>query len=250
MTVSDVLNEGVKERPILFSGPMVRALLDGRKTQTRRVVKPMRKQSFLTPELLASAPSVNIGEGWAGFAHPEGGPLTSIRCPYGKPGDRLWVRETVACGACAGGPPSHWSPSFWRREQGTPANRNGLWYAADDLSPEKPITERGRWVPGIHMPRWACRLVLEITDVRVERLLDCSDADAQAEGLQWAAPGMWSVDRTLPIIGIDAPQVYFELWNHINGAGAAEANPWVWAVSFRVLSDDERQAARQSKGAE
>ena len=108
MTVSDVLNEGVKERPILFSGPMVRALLDGRKTQTRRVVKPRRHASLFALEDDGSpvwSDSYIMDPGNAEWRMRDN--------PYGKPGDRLWVRETVACGVCAGGPPSHWSPSFW-----------------------------------------------------------------------------------------------------------------------------------------
>ncbi|WP_286952302.1 MULTISPECIES: hypothetical protein [Brevundimonas] len=214
-----------KERPILFSGPMVRALLDGRKTQTRRVVKG--------PHFQPDAVKPNDGGGVRVFSRGREVQLQRVACPYGVIGDRLWVREA-------------WAPvpaTAYRHSEGVQQVVNpddpylaAIFAAGWDRSIPK-------WKPSIHMPRWACRLVLEITEVRVERLLDCSDADAQAEGLQWVTPGMWSVDRSLPIIGDDARQVYFELWDHINGAGAAEANPWVWAVSFRVLSDEERQAS-------
>lgn len=246
MTVSDVLNEGVKERPILFSGPMARALLDGRKTQTRRVVKPMPKWAerfpICAPENMAAGHQIWW---WDGEFDRVG---VAQDCPYGKPGARLWVREAHAIYHAHGQHRSdglRWGP-WGHLPTRLSEDRTQIAYYREGFDRCDP----GKWRPSIHMPRWACRLVLEITDVRVERLLDCSDADAQAEGLQWVTPGMWSVDRTLPIIGDDARQVYFQLWDHINGAGAAHTNPWVWAVSFRVLSDDERQAARQSKGAE
>lgn len=210
----------MKERPILFSGPMVRALLAGRKTQTRRVVKgeALRwlDEAGFDPTFVAD-------------------PANSL-CPYGVPGDRLWVRETVACGACAPGKPSLWSPSFWRREQGTRTNPNGLWYAADGLAPSRPITERSRWVPAIHMPRWASRLTLEITDVRVERLVEISEADAEAEGVtHFPHLGGWSAKDTPEVLHPSAALAYEALWSIINGPDSWAANPWTWAVSFRVL---------------
>ncbi len=243
MTVSEEM-KGVKERPILFSGPMVRALLDGRKTQTRRVIKPQPEyeKGTVAPQALRGEPpkrpapyfdAYNGGPFWCWWDEydRQGAGQT---CPYGKPGDRLWVREA-------------WAPvpaTAYRHSEGVQQVVNpddmdlaAIFAAGWDRSIPK-------WKPSIHMPRWACRLVLEITAVRVERLLDCSDSDARAEGLQWVTPGMWSVDRSLPIIGDDARRVYFELWDHINGTGAAEANPWVWAVSFRVLSDEVRQSSR------
>jgi hypothetical protein len=143
--------------------------------------------------------------------------------------DRLWVRETVACGACALGKPSLWSPSFWRREQGTPENPNGIWYAADQLAPAAPITERGRWVPAIHMPRWCSRLTLVVADVKVERLQDISEADAKAEGVD--AISMADVRRQA---AWSARGDFAQLWNNINGPNAWDENPYVVAVSFDV----------------
>lgn len=221
----------VKERPILFSGPMVRALLDGRKTQTRRIVKPRRGSSLFALEDDGTpvwADSYIMDPGNAEWRMRDN--------PYGVPGDRLWVKETHAIV-----PRTAYAMSEGVQQTLRPDDNHDAAVYFADWERSKP----GRWRASIHMPRWASRLTLELTEVRVERLLDCSDADAQAEGLQWVTPGMWSVDRTLPIIGDDARQVYFELWDHINGDGAAEANPWVWAVSFRVLSDEERQASRR-----
>lgn len=217
------------DRPILFSAPMVRAILDGQKTQTRRVVKP--QPLFNEPGCgfpLNNGATTVVD--WKGLHTSLAGLLA--RCPYGQPGDRLWVRETVACGACAPSKPSEWSPSFWRREQGTPANPNGLWYAADDLAPERPITARGKWTPAIHMPRWASRILLEIVSVRVERLNDCSEADALAEGATPCANGWW-FDGKPALAGSDPRGAYYCLWEHINGAGSWPANPWVWVVEFK-----------------
>lgn len=199
---------GSRERPILFSGPMVRALLAGRKTQTRRVVKGQALEwleSGFTPAFTAEP--------------------GNFLCPYGYAGDRLWVRETHAIV-----PRTAYAMSEGVQQTLKPGDAHDAAVYAADWQRSGP----GRWRPSIHMPRWASRLTLEITDVRIQRLLDCSDADAQAEGLQWVTPGMWCVDRTLPIITHEPRPAYFELWDHINGAGAAAANPWVWVVSFAV----------------
>ena len=165
----------------------------------------------------------------------DGAPLTlddMARWQF-APGDRLWVRETVACGACAPGRPAHWSPSFWRREQGTPENLNGLWYKADGLAPAKPITDRGRWVPGIHMPRWVSRLTLLVTDVRVEQLRSITPQDAKAEGAPPLADNPHGRER-------DAVPFYrwgfAVLWDGLNARRGFgwDANPWVVAVTFTV----------------
>lgn len=221
------------DRPILFSSPMVRALLDGRKTQTRRVLRnplpnnPVRMNGVwmdeTTPRRLGAEQQFG-----------------TMRLSYAVR-DRLYVRERVACGVCAPGKPSHWSPSFWRREQGTHSNPNGLWYEADGLAPENPICERGRWVQGMHMPRWASRLTLTVTDVRVQRLQDISEADAIAEGcFKGKATGRVFETETAMRLGGDqwanARDWYADLWDHLNaerGYGWAE-NPWVIAVTFTV----------------
>ena len=209
----------MKERPILFSAPMVRAILDGSKTQTRRVVKPVGKDD--------SFALVDYGDGWWPYRSDDGessiradGNETPISCPYGKKGSRLWVRET------------------WQAVNGNDRARHIVTHPAPDRGwieyAATPRTDEPayKWRPSIHMPRWASRITLEITDVRVERLNSISEADARAEG----APGYEE--------GIDAPPPdedcewsyyasYRRLWERINGSGSWDANPWVWVVQFK-----------------
>lgn len=206
-----------KERPILFSGPMVRALLDGQKTQTRRVVKrePLAwlDDSGFTPGFVADPAN--------GF------------CTYGKPGDTLWVREAWAL--------HERFSDVGRVVYAATANRS--WTEAHRDFPVDLIGDRKArpfqegFRPSIHMPRWASRLTLEITDVRVERLQDIGEADAMAEGASPCANGVW-FDGKPEFAGSDARGAYYCLWEHINGAGSWAANPWVWAVSFRVMEAD------------
>lgn len=216
----------MKERPILFSGPMVRAILDGRKTQTRRA---------LGPRVLpwTSAPD------WPAFA--------ADLCPYGVPGDRLWVRETYALHRIHDAtPPSKVLPTLlrdrWFRADGDctrddSGDRDGWWFEGRFFpGPIRPI---GSWRPSIHMPRWASRILLEVTDVRAERLQDITEEDARAEGINRISHGregyFFHHERTEPHSKnwCHADDAFRELWDSINGAGAWDRNDWVWAVSFR-----------------
>ena len=196
----------MKERPILFNAPMVRALLAGTKTQTRRVVKPQPHEDRLHRSVDSPDKFVCAGEHtWWSGNHTQS-IYHSARCPYGKPGDRLWVRETFG--------------HFERNENFAPGCE--VFYRADG---ESLAVEP--WRPGIHMPRWASRITLGVTGVRVERLRACNEVDAIAEGAPWAACG--------------APQGgshkagFAQLWEQINGHGSWEANPWVWVVEFKGL---------------
>lgn len=201
------------DRPILFSAPMVRALLAGTKTQTRRMVKPQPPTEAKDAGVIGSGdPKSNGIWVWLDdtdieWCSPIG---DEFRCPYGVPGDRLWVKETHALA------PDH--------------GLYGVRYFATDA-----VHDLRKRRPSIHMPRWASRLTLTISDVRIQRLKDISEEDAMAEGLKWVVPGMWSVDSvSVPVVSHDPRVAYFQLWDHINGEGAAAANPWVWAVSFEV----------------
>lgn len=202
------------ERPILFKAPMVRALLDGMKTQTRRLVKPQPP----------------AGTGWmTKYHHPNdaarpywwagaGGELLDFSAPsrYGRAGDRLWVRET------------------WARDD----EDGALMYRADlgrDMNADAweqgrlEGVPRYRWKPSIHMPRAASRLTLEVTGVRVERLHQISRGDAMAEGCPF--PNLQ--DGESPV------RWYEYLWRAINGPDSWDANPWVWVVEFRKAHNAE-----------
>lgn len=213
-------------RPILFSAPMVRALLAGTKTQTRRIVKPVRgwQHDICRPDLMAAPHEV----WWHGAETERVG--CSQSCPYGVPGDTLWVRET-------------WAGSV---EGGIDYCADGHEYGRDDEG--KSLI---RWRPSIHMPRRFSRLTLTLTDVRVERLQEITHADAIAEGCDWATPQpygeKWDDDREDPReVGYASPTPengfardnYRRLWESINGPGSWDANPWVWVLTFRRASED------------
>ena len=215
----------IKERPILFSAPMVRAILEDRKTVTRREVK---KRAAL--DCLAA------GFEPAFLALPGNADL----CPYGRPGDRLWVRETWYCDHFEVMRGPYLKPDDLDVSEAV--NDGTLVYAADGLTPyeaDQPI-----WKPSIHMPRWASRILLEITAVRVERLQDISDAQAKAEGIIPHVRGGWHWHPHNPSdvddwhqFGFKTPVfAFYDLWAGINGQESWNANPWVWVVEFKRVT--------------
>ncbi len=210
-----------KDRPILFSGAMVRAILDDRKTQTRRIVKPQPTQP-LAGHVIYSTDEKQSGT-WR-FATNDNHEGEYRRCPYGLPGDRLWVRETFTELRS-----NHYHDSGPREkliEYAGRVVRNGIEYRVDATSDE---TERCReelgyqWKPSIFMPRWASRITLEVTTVRVERLQEITEADAQLEGFAQS-------NTTL------ARSEFIRTWKLINGVSSWSANPWVWVVSFKRVT--------------
>jgi hypothetical protein len=265
----------MKERPILFSGPMVRALLDGRKTQTRRVMKPqpviqsgpfdhghwavtLPHGNAITNECgtLSGAPSCEAGE-WnytgrfvSGYHRTLCGP---IRCPYGVPGDRMWVRESFV-------ELLHTSPATdepidptngdrliepatsyvdaqgrkrWHYDGKVIAYRatsnvefcDGDGFSSPDFANKDDLP---RWKPSIHMPRWASRITLEITDVRVQRVQEISEEDAKAEGVG-------PIGGFVAQLPFDYRVAFKTLWDEINehrGYGTHK-NPWVWCLTFK-----------------
>lgn len=199
-----------KERPILFSAPMVRAILAGTKTQTRRAVKPQ-------PRRVDGGVPFGDAPAWA---HAEPGSMM-MRCPYGKRGDRLWVRETFAR---IDGQTQPWIETDYR----------ATYKHGDRLGDTLGIKKR--WTPAIHMPRHASRITLEVIGVRVERLQDISEADCIAEGIEpYRGPLRWVryMDAiTGEAIHSSARDAFFSLWESINGRGSWDANPWLWAIGF------------------
>ena len=214
---------GITERPILFSAPMVRAILEGRKTQTRRVVKPQPAGNVWQDE---------CSREWFVSGHGEAGDC-ALHCPYGSPGTRLWVRETWQGPLLDEDQQQQWhedGPELFRKPEFCA-------YRATDLL--DGVDEDGKdlgWRPSIHMPRWASRITLEITGVRVERLQEIHSADALAEGIQNLSDE-WRVSYgILGEISAQHPvRAYQLLWETINGPGSWDLNPWVWIVEFKRI---------------
>lgn len=227
----------MKERPILFSAPMVRANLEGSKTQTRRVLKqavgPSLSVGIENEPGVAELSSLH-GAG-RGYAVEE--TIKRVTCPYGQPGDRLWVKETFyAYGRWENRYSEEKKRDEWRFIDMTKECGHTYRYAADPV--ELPLLANGRGAaPGwwtrssLFMPRHASRITLEVTGVRVERLNDCSEADAMAEGLIRSGDG-WRGAQDLPWFASPVA-AYRSLWESINGVGSWDANPRIWVVEFR-----------------
>ena len=213
----------MRERPILFSGPMVRAVLAGTKTQTRRAVKPQPPMGceYIINGAYSHAlcRSIENPDLWV----PPTARSTDHRlpCPCGQPGDRLWVREAWNVMTADGG-------------------KRTVFYRADE---DDPDWHGLKWKPSIHMPRRASRITLEITGVRVERLNEISEEDAKAEGIAPHRKGGWCWEQ--PPKGIEgtnhfgaktARDAYSDLWGAINGPGSWEQNPYVWVIAFRRVA--------------
>ncbi|MGO2705718.1 MAG: hypothetical protein ACTIBJ_14850 [Pseudomonas helleri] len=213
------------ERPILFSAPMVRAILEGRKTVTRRAMK-------IQPVLKGNLWEV-YGAGWADCikcvrAMP--GHSLAIKCPFGQAGDRLWVRETWL-------PDPDADHEAWDDHTDTYVSWSGCGSRIDGVppalrKPEHCIYREGWagsdlvWRPSIHMPRWASRILLEITSVRVERLQDITPNDCVKEGA-------WLIEDVALGRGHEAHQAFADLWNSTGGNW--DENPWVWVVEFEQV---------------
>lgn len=212
----------MKERPILFSAPMVRAILEGRKTQTRRIVKPQPEK---LPIRVQEAALAVLHEGKFHFQRNDGTLIGAWekQSPYGQPGDRLWVREKI----------------FY-------SENNGVYeYAADNKTVVDAALEwRATWayegkpiIPSIHMPRAASRILLEVLDVRVERLQEISEDDAISEGVYFGGPEptYQSPDDGNPDEWVLPLESFTELWQSINGPESWDENPWVWVITFKKI---------------
>jgi hypothetical protein len=192
------------EKPIIFSGPMVRAILEDRKTQTRRIVK---KAPWLSDQIMnvPGTPYWTDGSGWD----------SCVKCPYGEPGGRLWVREA------------------WQEVDWPPTGPRVVYRADGDASPY-------RWRPSIHMPRWASRITLEVESVRVERLQAIRAEDAWWEGIGYQGGIGRSVfifkDGRTEIDEAGCVDAFRYLWQSIHAPGSWAANPFVWVVGFKRIT--------------
>lgn len=209
----------MKERPILFSAPMVRAILNGRKTQTRRIAKIARIDPHPQNADFQVVTFENGKQAWMNSQsdHPY---FVNMQCPHGLPGDRLWVREKWRTMKQYDFTPPREIPGSAPVEYDADAFR-GL---------------NGKLRPSIFIPRWASRITLEIVAVRVERLQDITQRDAIAEG---APPSHPSIDAVSAEFGHKdfSRSWYAQLWGSINGDGAWDKNPWVWVVEFKRVTN-------------
>ena len=226
----------MKERPILFNAEMVQAILSGRKTQTRRVIQ--------SPARTMQANNINCisyrepGDKWyqdyvfsmrdrSGTWQDYTKEQFLAKCPLGQPGDQLWVRETFATGLCT---------------KTTLAYK--ATHKAEDL--EEGWLEKIKWRPSIHMPRWASRIQLKISNVGVQRLQDISSGDAVREGIcQLPASGRYCInpgDQYFGGASHSAKEVYSWLWESIYGEGSWGANPWVWVIEFERVAPAGEQS--------
>lgn len=242
----------MKERPILFSAPMVRAILEERKTQTRR---DLTIPAGWQPGKLGTIISKHPKQGKFGLfirkeIHPGSGKFENdlIPCPYGKIGDRLWVRESWHIEARRQSE-SHLNMTVAYRPCSPRAVENDWPQDSKDFdlptdtpipSPNVPTFGKNgiRWRPSIHMPRWASRITLEITDIRVERLNEISEADAIGEGVE-ILPSRQYKDYGCRFdhVGFSDPKLSFRsLWQSIHSLDSWTRNPWVWVIEFKRVA--------------
>lgn len=222
----------MSEKPILFSAPMVRAILDGAKTQTRRVVKPQpinvpggahidpydHDYSAFTVWTSDNRMCLHCGGDRKEMAH--------WRSPYGKPGDHLWVRETWGVAPCY----NEFKPSLIPLSSAFHVD-----YRADPERFRDPGVHVDKWRPSIHMPRWASRILLRVTDIRVERIQNMPFHDIRAEGVSCPTHDFESGFCTSPCA--DLAKAWIDLWDSINAKRGFgwESNPWVWVVEFERI---------------
>ncbi|HAV0413641.1 TPA: hypothetical protein JFW75_003465 [Salmonella enterica] len=202
----------MKERGMIFNGEMVRAILDGRKTQTRRPIK--WKQTRFT-----EMAERDDGSLWPWAEDCERGGDIWFACPFGEVGDRIWVRETWAEAGASAPDLKLYRANY---PDHVPAHYENV-----------PPAEEIRWTPSIHMPRWASRITLEITAVHVERLNAISEEDAQAEGVQ---PACYEITPPEAAYRVS----FGEVWRSIYGEESWAANPWVWVIKFKRVEEASR----------
>jgi hypothetical protein len=241
----------MKEHPIIFSGPMVQAILDGRKSVTRRVIKPQPPSWITHGRYRCFGATDDLP--WE-LCSDEGASAGFVRCPYGKPGDRLWVRETWAI--------AYWEGAEYQVDYGTgiehdawPVSYDGsLAELAQNPPPDWHIVYRAecatsaeietfKWRPSIHMPRWASRITLEVIGIRVERVQDITEPDAIAEGVGYGYqmnagwPDYGHIEDGICTLTQDTAVMSFAtLWDSINAKRGYswDSDPWVWVVEFEL----------------
>ncbi|WP_312181374.1 hypothetical protein [Pantoea sp. CTOTU46764] len=223
----------MKERGIIFNAEMVRAVLEGRKTQTRRMLSPR--------QLKMIDAAASIGECYpleSGHQHENSQSYYRECCPFGAVGDRVWVRETWMPDAPRDG---SWADVSFYGCKGSPLSMIPERYRKPEHCIHRASWEGSEmvgWTPSIHMPRWASRITLEIIGVRVERLWDITEEDAKAEGCTFEALRLKPGTREVEEMGHTAVSHFGGLWQSIYGDESWQANPWVWVIEFKRVEGD------------
>ncbi|WP_368760169.1 hypothetical protein [Klebsiella michiganensis] len=223
----------MKEHGMIFNGEMVRAILDGRKTQTRRIMKPQPEPcprgghwwpSNVFKTMLHVEEEMQNGKGgWGG--------LVGDACPFGDVGDHIWVRETFRVHSRATDVATLVYKASVRNSWTDQTHRVPVAVCNKPATPEK-------WTPSLHMPRWASRILLEITDVRMERLNAISEHDAQAEGVAKLRGGFWQhYQPGWTQHQLSARGSFITLWKSIYGEESWNSNPWVWVIEFKRIEE-------------
>ncbi|EIV3800693.1 TPA: hypothetical protein QH252_004344 [Klebsiella aerogenes] len=231
------------ERGMIFNGEMVRAILNGRKTQTRRIVNWHGLNEGLNLKF-SGLKAREYPNGWVIESDSRSSSEWRCKptlCPFGSVGDRIWVRETFSCIGNEDGHPVDAKGNLCTREEAQriyrasaiqKPNNYGLWSSPDGFDFE------GAWTPSIHMPRWASRILLEITEVRVERLREISQADAEAEGVGKLKKGFWkNYQPGWTEFQLTARGSFATLWKSIYGDESWYADPWVWVIEFKRIEE-------------
>ena len=222
------------EKPILFNAEMVRAILAGQKTQTRRVIN-LQPVGVLGAQMTrANDMDVFLWHGWPHMVKSGHAPVP-LKCPYGEPGDLLWVRETWATdGVRDAIKPTNLPPDSHIYYRASLNEDKHEWQLHTNFG--------GRWRPSIHMPRWTNRIMLRIEVVRVERVAEIEPRDAIAEGVEFAERAWAQVPARNPRRPIDYVEAFRHLWDSINAKRGFgwDANPWVWVVEFSVKREDNK----------
>lgn len=237
------------ERPIIFSGEMVRAILDGRKTQTRRVLKDMRGNVPPTSVPINPGPN-STGTVWLADWPHGFGDQRALMCPHGVVGDRLWLRETWCSHATNTAEDDAATNVVWDRfaagryphiaaaanDLPKPSGPLKYLYAADFEAAPAVKQDLGPWRSPIHMPRAACRILLEIADVRVQRLHEISEDDAKAEGAKSVFASAEFAAKYGSLCGPQHRYGFAALWDSINAKRAPwDSNPYVWVITFKRI---------------
>lgn len=241
-----------RERPILFSAPMIRALLAETKTQTRRIVKPQPahlcrfEMNGAGTHALHLGPPLKPGTTFSIVPVKATSADHRLACPYGAPGDRLWVRETWYCddytagdfeaarvGYVSGTPTDDEFVQQWREAMDYRATHDCKTYEAG--CPCRDDDGGSSWRPSIFMPRWASRITLELVDVRVQRLLDITEDDARAEGVEPVrlVGKVYPSKHAADVERLSYRSGFADIWRKINGCSSWDENPWVWAITFK-----------------